>query len=68
VGEPERRDARGDRARRHEHHLMPGPAGGGDLAGEHADGGVVDRAARVGDRRRPDLHDDAHAVTPGTRS
>ena len=40
----------------------------GDLAGQLGDRRVVDRAAVVGDRRRPDLDDDAHVRSPGTRS
>ena len=37
------------------------------LLEQHDIGCIVDDAQVVRDRRRPDLHDDAH-VTPGTRS
>ena len=41
-------------------HLVAGGAQRGDLAAELGDRRVVDGAAFVGDRRRPDLDDDAH--------
>jgi hypothetical protein len=67
VLEPERGDAGGDRARRHHEHLVAVGASRRHLGAQLDDGGVVDRAALVGQRRRPDLDDDAH-VSPGTRS
>nr|GEU28071.1 probable solanesyl-diphosphate synthase 3, chloroplastic [Tanacetum cinerariifolium] len=69
--EAEAQHAFGNRARRHQHHLLAQRAQGGDLRRPAGDGGMVEAAAVVGDQRRADLDDDAVAglvVTKGRRN
>ena len=59
--EPEGRDTRRDGARRHDDHLVAAGPNRGDLGAELFDRGLRDHTPFVGERRRPDLDDDAHA-------
>ena len=61
-GETEGGEAGRDRARGHQHDLVPSVARGGHLGAQLGERDVVELARIRRDRRRPDLHDRGEPV------